>query len=105
MRKLYRTTRIRFFNGIIYVDDTALVFPSRDVMIKALPIAQKIMADLGLEMHTGKCLDSFDEITGKQKIKESKTECMFVPGCNYFKRPARITSEAVNDDAVLDINV
>jgi hypothetical protein len=30
---------------------------------------------------------------------------MFVPGCNYFKRPARITSEAVNDDAVLDIDV
>ena len=74
-------------------------------MIKALPIAQKIMAYLGLEMHTGKRLDSFDKITGKQKIKESKTECMFVPGCNYFKCLSRTTSDAVNDDAILDIDI
>ena len=74
-------------------------------MIKALPIAQKIMAYLGLEMHTGKHLDSFDKITGKQKIKESKTECMFVTGCNYFKCLSRTTSDAVNDDAILDIDI
>jgi hypothetical protein len=38
-----------FINGIIYVGDTALAFPSRSPLIKALPIAHKIMTDLKLE--------------------------------------------------------
>jgi hypothetical protein len=59
----------------MYVDDTALVFSSRNEMIKALPLAQKLFSDLGMEMHVGKRLDSIDPTTGLPKIKESKTEC------------------------------
>ena len=58
-----------------------------------------------MEMHVRKRLDSIDPATGLQKIKESKTECMFIPPCGHFKRAARITNQAVNDDAVLDFDV
>jgi hypothetical protein len=40
-KMLYRSSRIKIINGVIYVDDTALVFTSRNKMIKALPLAQK----------------------------------------------------------------
>jgi hypothetical protein len=43
-KKLYRSTRIKIINGVIYVDDTALVFASRNEMIKALPLAQKLFS-------------------------------------------------------------
>jgi hypothetical protein len=103
-KKLYRSARIKTINGVIYVDDTALVFSSRNEMMKALPLAQKLFSDLGVEMHVGKRLDSVDPATGLPKIKESKTECMFIPPCGHFKRAARITNQAVNDDAVLDFD-
>jgi hypothetical protein len=74
-KKLYRSARIKIINGVMYVDDTALVFSSRNEMIKALPLAQKLFSDLGMEMHVGKRLDSIDPTTGLPKIKESKTEC------------------------------
>jgi hypothetical protein len=90
---------------VIYVDDTALVFSSRNEMIKALPLAQKLFSDLGMEMHAGKRLDSNDPATGLPKIKESKTECMFITPCRHFKRADRITNQAVKDDAVLDFDV
>jgi hypothetical protein len=104
-KKLHRSARIKIINGLIYVDDTALVFSSRNEMIKALPLAQKLFSDLGMEMHVRKRLDSIDPATGLQKIKESKSECMFIPPCGHFKQAARITNQAVNDDAVLDFDV
>jgi hypothetical protein len=58
-----------------------------------------------MEMHVGKRLDSIDEESGLPKIKESKTECMTIPPCGYFKRTAKITNHAVNDDTVLDFDV
>ena len=103
--KLHRTTRIQIINGVMYVDDTALIFAPRNEMIKALPLAQKLFSDLGMEMHVGQRLDSIDEKTGLQKIKESKTECMFIPPSGYFKRYVRITNHPVNDDAVLDHDI
>jgi hypothetical protein len=89
----------------MYVDDTALVFASRNEMIKALPLAQKLFSDLGMEMHVGQRPDSIDEKTGLRKIKESKTECMFIPPSGYFKRYTRMTNQSVNDDAVLDLDI
>ena len=68
--KLYRSTRIQIINGVMYVDDTTLVFASRNEMIKALPLAQKLFSDLGMEMHVGQRLDSIYEKTGLQKIKD-----------------------------------
>jgi hypothetical protein len=88
---------------VIYIDDTALVFSSRNEMIKALPLAQKHFSDLGMEMHVGKHF--IDPATGLPKIEESKIECMFIPPCEHFKQAARITNQAVNDDAVLDFDV
>jgi hypothetical protein len=104
-KKLYHSTRIKIFNGMIYVDDTALVSASRNEMIKALPLAQMLFSDLGMELHVGKHFDAIDEETGLPKTKESKTQCMFIPPCGYFKRATRITNHAVNDDAVLDFDV
>ena len=74
-------------------------------MIKALPLAQKLFSDLGMEMHVGKCLDSINPATGLPKIKDSKTECMFIPPCGHFKRVVIITNHAVNDNTVLNFDV
>jgi hypothetical protein len=54
-KKLYRSTRIKIINGMIYVDDTAtaLVFASRNKMIKTLPLAQKFSLTLEWKCTSG----------------------------------------------------
>jgi hypothetical protein len=74
---------------IIYVDDEALPFTSRQQLCKGLPIAQRLMTELGLEMHIGQHLTvTSEDNTPKAITKESKTECIFFPGTGLFKQLA-----------------
>jgi len=88
----------------IYVDDTAVVFTSREQLCKGLPLIQKAFADLGLEMHIGKEVEKVDEETGEPKVvrKASKTECVvrglgktgsvFTPAQRPFKADSGLCS-------------
>ena len=74
---------------IIYVDDKALPFTSRQQLCKGLPIAQRLMTELGLEMHIGQHLTvTSEDNTPKAITKESKTECIFFPSPGYFNQLA-----------------
>ena len=70
---------IRFrINGTYYVDDIAALFCSRRDLNIGLPIIQSILSDLGMEMHVGSVVDG--------KRLKSKTECIYFPPHEYFKR-------------------
>ena len=65
----------------IYVDDTAIVFTSRDQLEKGVRLIQEIFKSLGMEMHIGKK-------TGETTFDESKTECLYVPTAKELNQRA-----------------
>jgi hypothetical protein len=70
---------VRFrINGTYYVDDIAALFRTRRDINIGLPIIQSILSDLGMEMHVGSVVDG--------KRLKSKTECIYFPPHDYFKR-------------------
>jgi hypothetical protein len=63
---------------IIYVDDEALPFTSRAQLCKGMPLAQQLLAILGLEMHVGTHLEILSDDGSTELVKKaSKTECIF----------------------------
>ena len=91
VKKCSKSTSLEeyFITDIIYVDDEALPFKSRQQLCKGLPIAQRIMTELGLEMHVGRRLTTTSEDNTPEVItKESKTECIFFPSPGHFKQLA-----------------
>ena len=60
----------------LYIDDGAFVFGSRANLIKGLKIIKRVFEDFGLEMHVG------------TSIEASKTECIFYPTSDWFKKEA-----------------
>ena len=76
----------------IYVDDTAVVFTSRNQLCKGMSLIQKLFQYTGIEIHTGKC------------TKESKTECVFVAAPGYFKQQAIENNVPANELSLLSEN-
>ena len=57
---------------ILYVDDGAFFFNTREEMIRGLELIRKVFARLGLEMHLG------------SDGKASKTEAMYIPTAPFY---------------------
>lgn len=57
---------------LMYCDDVAIHFTSRDKMIKSMLIVQKLLSELSLQMHVGKPISTNDD--GSTKYDVSKTE-------------------------------
>jgi hypothetical protein len=77
----------------IYVDDTAIVFTSREQLEKGVRLIQGIFKSLGMEMHIGKQ-------TSETTYDESKTECLYVPTAKELNQRA-IEMELSKDDILL----
>ena len=60
---------------MLYVDDGAFLFESREHLEIGVPLLLKHFSKFGLEMHIG------------NKNKPSKTECVFFPKPGFFKPP------------------
>jgi hypothetical protein len=61
---------------ILYLDDGAFVFASREDMIRGVTLINSLFKSFGLEMHIGK------------NNKASKTECIFFPPPRFFDQPS-----------------
>ncbi len=57
---------------LLYVDDGAFPFPTRDTLIKGLTLVHSHLARFGLEVHI------------RQDGAPSKTECVFFPPPQFF---------------------
>ena len=57
---------------LLYVDDGAFPFPTRDALIKGVSLVHSHLACFGLEVHTGR------------DGAPSKTECVFFPPPQFF---------------------
>jgi len=68
---------------LMYCDDMAIPFSSRDEMIKGMLMVQQLLSDLGLQMHVGKPIGTNDD--GSIKYDVSKTEFTFYPPPCFFK--------------------
>jgi hypothetical protein len=93
---------------IIYVDNEALPFTSRAQLCKGMPLAQQLLADLGLEMHVGTHLEILSDDGSTELVKKaSKTECIFFPSPGYFKQLAISNGAASENDILrlLDSNI
>ena len=65
-------------DSIIYVDDLAVTFTTRDQLCMGVPLLQSIFDDLGLKMHIGKRVKITNEDGQKEEMtKASKTKCIF----------------------------
>jgi hypothetical protein len=60
---------------LLYVDDGAFPFPTRDALIKGLSLVRSHLARFGLEVHIGR------------DGAPSKTECIFFPPPPFFNDP------------------
>ena len=60
---------------LLYVDDGAFPFPTRDALIKGLTLMHSHLARFGLEVHIGR------------DGTPSKTECVFFPPTQFFDDP------------------
>ena len=60
---------------LLYVDDGAFPFPTRDALIKGLSLVHSHLARFGLEVHIGR-----DGVS-------SNTECVFFPPPQFFNDP------------------
>ena len=60
---------------LLYVDDGAFPFPTRDALIKGLALIHSHLARFGLEVHIGR------------NGAPSKTECVFFPPLQFFHDP------------------
>ena len=60
---------------LLYVDDGAFPFPTRDTLIKGLTLVHSHLARFGLEVHIGR------------DGAPSKTECVFFPPPQFFDDP------------------
>ena len=60
---------------LLYVDDGAFPFPTRDALIKGLTLVHSHLARFGLEVHIGRDGAPF------------KTECIFFPPPQFFDDP------------------
>jgi len=71
---------------LLYVDDGAFPFPTRDALIKGLSLVHSHLARFGLEVHIGK------------DGAPSKTECVFFPPPQFFNNPHS------SDSAIADVD-
>ena len=69
---------------LLYVDDGAFPFPTRDALIKGLSLIYSHLARFGLEVHIGRGDES------------SKTECVFFPPPQFFN-DSRFSDPALTD--------
>ena len=60
---------------ILYLDDGAFVFSSREDLITGVTLINSLFKKFGLEMHIGR------------NNKSSKTECIFFPPPGFFNQP------------------
>ena len=61
---------------ILYLDDGAFIFSSREDLIKGVTLINSLFKTFGLEMHIGR------------NNKASKTECIFFPLLVFFDQPS-----------------
>jgi hypothetical protein len=69
---------------LLYVDDGAFPFPTRDALIKGLSLIYSHLACFGLKVHIGR------------GDKSSKTECVFFPPPQFFN-DSRFSDPAITD--------
>jgi hypothetical protein len=63
-----------------------------------MPLAQQLLADLGLEMHVGTHTEILSDDGSTELVtKASKTECIFFPSPGYFKQLAISNGTSEND--------
>jgi hypothetical protein len=70
---------------LLYVNDGAFPFPTRDALIKGLTLVHSHLACFGLEVHIG------------QNGDPSKTECVFFPSPQFFD-DIQSSAPALTDD-------
>ena len=84
---------------ILYLDDGAFIFSSREDLIKGVTLINSLFKTFGLEMHI------------RKNNKASKTECIFFPPPGFFDQPSiqnnpntppMIMEDAPTDDAPPD---
>lgn len=75
---------------ILYVDDGAFIFNSRQDLIRGVNLINAIFKKFGMEMHIGR------------NGKASKTECIFFPPPGFFDQPELASSVPASPDLLCD---
>ena len=89
---------------ILKVPLLAIPFTSRDEMINGMLMVQKLLSDLGLQMHIGKPIGTNDD--GSIKYDVSKTEFTFYPPPCFFKdqiKNRRAIADHTSNEAIASL--